>query len=190
MRTLAAVGLFFVASVATAAPFCDIPEKKQKNPGRAAAPPAGDPTVRKDQSHDVHELEKISFTVIGEAAQPTPGSVYLKIRADSDSDGDGLGDESVMRVVCAGGEVREAAIWFLGTQGSDARAPTFVKEWGPSTPQFRALSQSYVKRKLHRASAGAQSSGWTDVDLSPSFPCPAADKNRADYGQHLPDKRR
>ena len=179
--------LFLCASTLCGAAFGGIPEKKQKNPGRVADAPAdcpegtrpaaaGGPAVtcmainRKGTgisgraSHDVHELEKISFTVTGEGLGSPPGITYLKILVDKNIDG---GMEAVLRLTCAGGELRNAALWSVtGTDASGKRTHhpvTFVKEWGPSTPQFRALTQTYLKRKLNRwLPAG---SGWQQVEV-------------------------
>lgn len=196
--------LFLCASTVCGAAFGEIPEKKQKNPGVVAeAPPpagwAGKPVTCPDgtraaatrgpsvtcmaihtkgtgatgrSSHDVHELEKISFTVTGEGLGSPPGITYLKISADTD--GDGVGEEAVLRLVCAAGELRNAALWSVtGTDASGKRTHqpvTFVKDWGPSTPQFRALSESYLKRKLNRwLPAGG---GWQQVEVAGVTLCP------------------
>jgi hypothetical protein len=188
--------LFLCASTICGAAFGGIPEKKQKNPGVVAdAPgdcpegmrtaPAGGPAVTcmaintkgtgaaGRSSHDVHELEKISFTVTGEGLGSPPGITYLKILIDKNADG---GMEAVLRLVCAGGELRSAALWTVtGTDAAGKRTHhpvTFVKEWGPSTPQFRALTESYLKRKLNRWARS--SGGWQPVEVvSSSSLCPS-----------------
>ena len=123
-------------------------------------------------SHDVHELEKVSFTVTGEASAEAAGVSYLRIRTDTDSDGDGLGDEAVLRISCPGGAACAAAVrpmWTVDAAGKRTHHPvTFVKEWGPSTPQFRALAQSYLKRKLEKGLAARDGAGWTAVELPES----------------------
>jgi hypothetical protein len=192
--------LFLCASTLCTAAFGEIPEKKQKNPGRTAdapgvcpegtrAAPATGPGVAcmaintkgtgaaGRSSHDVHELEKISFTVTGEGLGAPPGVTYLKIRIEPN--GEVYADEAVLRLVCAGGELRNAALWTVtGADASGKRTHhpvTFVKEWGPSTPQFRALSSTYLKRKLNRAPGGG-GGGWQQVEVVGSATvCPSAE---------------
>lgn len=187
--------LFLCASTLCGAAFGELPEKKQKNPGLVAeAPPTGGSTgkpvtcpdgmraapapgpavacmaintkgtgVAGRSSHDLHELEKISFTVTGEGLGSLPGVAYLKIFVDKDQNG--VSEEAVLRLVCAGGELRDAALWSVtGSDVSGKRTHhpvTFVKEWGSSSPQFRALTAAYLKRKLSRAGADE----WQQVEV-------------------------
>ena len=159
--------LILCASTLGGAAFGELPDKKQKNPGRTAE--------RQDQSHDVHELEKISFTVIGEGLGSPPGVTYLKIKVDPNEHE--YGDDAVLRLICAGGELRNAALWTVtGADASGKRTHhpvTFVKEWGASHPQFRTLSESYLKRKLSRTARS--SGGWQPVEVvGASGLCPSS----------------
>ena len=124
------------------------------------------------QSHDVHELEKVSFTVTGQASGEAAAVSYLRIRTDTDSDGDGLGDEAVLRISCPGNAACAAAVrpmWTADAPGKQTSQPAaFVKEWGPATPQFRALSETYLMRNLSKGPAARDGAGWTQVELPES----------------------
>jgi hypothetical protein len=171
MNTLPAIAFFLSAAALGGAGFGDIPDKKQKNPGYA----------RSGQSHDVHELEKVSFTVLSLKTglmNGGPGTLsYLKVTTTADSDGDGKNDEAILRVVCSKSSVKEASLWSWGASnsGSSGRAAPPVPSWEWTTPSA-ALTSSYLSRKLdklHKRTSGQP--GWVRVELSDgSAVCAAA----------------
>ena len=130
-----------------------------------------------------------SLTVEGIGRTTGAGPVYVKVRSSADSDGDGLGDAAVLRLQCSGAQLAAAAL------RSDVRSPrdaasgmasgkrthhpvTFVKEWGPSTPQFRELLPRIRVSSVPSARADAE--GWMPVSMAGADGlCPAAEAARA-----------
>jgi hypothetical protein len=174
-----AFALFATAALQVAASF-DIPEKKQKNPGIAAS-------ERQDQSHDVHELEKISFTVTGVSPDRPGGVTYLKIAADYDADG--KADTGYLRLVCTGGAASDIQAWSWGEshsgmgppprgQGHGRAVPGIPAQWSPPSPPLAALTATYLAKKLSRLGdkrVRGHAGGWTRVSLSGAEGlCPAA----------------
>jgi hypothetical protein len=184
MNRPSAIALFVSAAFLSGAAFGDLPDKKQKNPGRADAP-VSRASSKQDQSHDVHELEKISFTVTDVAAAGSGAVTYLRV-ATPDYDDDGKLDVAYLRLVCTGGAATEVASWSWGASQTGMRSsgpPGAPKEWSPASPQLRALTASYLKKKLDRSAGkamNADAGGWTRVTLSGGEGlCPAADGVKA-----------
>jgi hypothetical protein len=137
--------------------------------GRVAGGPEAKPSA-----HDVHELEKITFSVIAEAKDAPAGAAFLRIRSTADSDGDGRGDEAVLKLVCAGKTLQEAAIWPLASPGE---AVPFVGKWGAATPQLG--SRTYQLEWRRKVPAGGEDR-WstvvtgTSATYSSSAPAPVS----------------
>ena len=114
-----------------------------------------------------------------------PGSspYYLRVAA-GDLDGDGLGDEAFLKLVCADGAVTQALMRNVKSPRDSASGMasgkrqhgtvTIVKEWGPSTPQFKTMKTGYNVKTMDRARVNAE--GWWPVELTGSDGlCAAAD---------------
>jgi hypothetical protein len=114
--------------------------------------------------------------VKGAARDAPSGPILLKVESSRDDDGDGKADEGVLRIVCARDQVRSASFHYNVKSPRDSASGmasgkrthhpvTFVKEWGPSTPQFfQARLKTLVTAKTEPKSAfGA---GWVPVTLS------------------------
>ncbi|MEO5773978.1 MAG: hypothetical protein ABIQ32_07670 [Sphingomicrobium sp.] len=117
----------------------------------------------------------------GVAAQD--GKLYLKVQSSGDLDGDGLPDDGIVRLQCAGGQVRFAEfvtsprdIATGQASGKRTHKPvTFVKEWGPATPQLSAMKPTYDVKKVEGTGARV-ADGWQMLSLSGADGlCPAAE---------------
>lgn len=106
------------------------------------------------------------------AAQP----YYLRVAA-GDLDGDGVADEAVVKLICAGGELKQSFYTVKSPRdaatgqasGKRTHHPvTFVKEWGATTPQLAAIRPTYdVKAaKGARTASSTSSAGWTPISLA------------------------
>jgi hypothetical protein len=127
----------------------------------------------------------VYLKVEGVARPANAGPIYVKTRSSADSDGDGLGDAAVLRLHCEGSRLGAAALRLdvvtareagsgLATGRRKKEAAHPVKEWGPSTPQFRELLPRIRISTVPAPSADAD--GWTTVALAePDGVCPAAD---------------
>lgn len=141
------------------------------SPAKASAP-----------SHDVHELEKISFTVTAVGDRKSGSVIYLRTLASADSDGDGVPDERILRITCSGAAVTDAALWSRDASNAGRRGPgtgsALTGTWGAATPQFRTMSLAYAVEKVERARSKRPSSNaleWEPVALSGAEGlCPAA----------------
>lgn len=116
------------------------------------------------------------------------GHIYLNVAGDVD--GDGVADEGVVRLRCADGVVRSSDYHLVSprdvatgqSSGKRTHSPvTFVKEWGPSTPQFRTVAVSSnglpkITPKIAKESHGRMAApGWTPIVLAdPGAVCAAA----------------
>lgn len=113
------------------------------------------------------------------------GPIYLKVSSTGDLDGDGRPDEGVVRLKCSGGQVAAAHFRYNVKSPRDSASGmasgkrthhpvTFVKEWGPSTPQ---LFQARVGYDLKSNTKGRiVSDGWQMMTLSNAGGlCPAAE---------------
>jgi hypothetical protein len=112
------------------------------------------------------------------------GPIYL-LADIGDLDGDGASDEAVVRLTCAGGDLRAAHYNVKSPRDSASgmasgkrthHPVTFVKEWGPSTPQLRATKFSWNIKENKSARMAADAEGWTPMTLSGADGlCPAAE---------------
>ncbi len=127
----------------------------------------------------------MKINIQGVLREAPGGPLYLHVTA-GDVDGDGVGDEGFVRLVCAGGVVKQAAYSVKAPRdagsgmasGKRTHHPvTFVKEWGPATPQLRAMTPTYDVKKFE--GTGAKTMGedsWTQITLSGAEGlCPAAE---------------
>ena len=116
------------------------------------------------------------YLKIEAVSRPTvAGPIYLKVSdfRDTDSDGDTIPDEAILRLNCAGGKLRAAHYNVKSPRDSASgmasgkrthHPVTFVKEWGPSTPQLRALKVGYDLKS--NTKARVTSDGWQMVSLT------------------------
>jgi hypothetical protein len=139
----------------------------------AAAAPGDGKTMASD---DWHKL-----AIYGVAAD-TDGPVYLQVHA-GDLDGDGAPDDVVLKLDCAGGELRAAQYTIMSPRDASSgqasgkrmhKPMKIVKEWGPATPLLREGGPTYNIKEMKGARAAAD--GWTPIALSnTSGLCPAAE---------------
>lgn len=126
----------------------------------AAASPAAAPT---------------KINIQGVLREAPAGPLYLRVTA-GDLDGDGLADEAYVRLVCADGVVKQAAYTIKSPRDSASgmasgkrthKPVTFIKEWGPSTPQLRAITPTYDVKKVEGTGAKTMAEdSWTQISLS------------------------
>jgi len=116
----------------------------------------------------------------GVAAQD--GALYLKVQGSGDLDGDGVPDEGIVRLQCADGSVRVADYVLTPRDAASGQASgkrthkpvTFIKEWGPATPQLSAMKPTYDVKKVEGTGARV-ADGWQSLSLSNADGlCPAA----------------
>ena len=116
-----------------------------------------------------------SLTVLAVGGDPSPGPIYLKVAA-GDLDGDGTADEAILKLRCSDGALADSRYRlsprdFHSGQASGKRTHkpvTFVKEWGPSTPQFRAMQPTYDLKKAEGGRMAADPEGWLPITLGKS----------------------
>jgi hypothetical protein len=124
----------------------------------AAMAPGGGKTAALDDWQAMTILE-----VGGES-----GPYYLRVRT-GDLDGDGKADEAYLKLVCADGLLKQAL--YMRESGSGMptgkrmhKPVTFVKEWGPATPQLSAVKPTYDVKNL-KGNEKRTSDGWTELSL-------------------------
>jgi hypothetical protein len=141
-----------------------------------AAPAAGD---GKTMAHD--DWHTLSVIQVGGTAPGSPN--YLRVAA-GDLDGDGRADEAFLRLDCAGGVLKSAAIHTVNApRDASSGMPTgkrqhnpvvFVKEWGAATPELQKRRPQYDVKKMEGARAAGD--GWRPVSLSDTDGlCPAVE---------------
>lgn len=119
---------------------------------------------------------KPHFAIVAMLSGPSPAFRYFHV-AQGDSDGDGKPDEGILRISCTGGRTTDAAYMpreagsGLATGKRQHQPVTFVKEWGPSTPQFRTTSVGYDVKKVEGTGARASDAGWTQIELADASLC-------------------
>lgn len=128
--------------------------------------------------------QALSVLEVG-ATPPGSSPYYLRVAA-GDLDGDGLGDDAILKLVCADEAVKHAAMRSYNVKSPRDSASgmasgkrqhgsvTIVKEWGPSTPQFKTMKMGYNVKNMDRVRLAAE--GWSTVELTGSDGlCAAAD---------------
>jgi len=120
--------------------------------------------------------------------------LYLRVNA-GDIDGDGIADEAIVKLICSAGAVKKAFIRATPprdvasgqSSGKRTHKPvTFVKEWGPSTPQLYGLRPTYDVRTLDRKKWTAELyvERWTAITLGSSDGlCAAAASARTTFNK-------
>lgn len=114
------------------------------------------------------------------------GIVYLQAHA-GDLDGDGAPDDVVLKLTCAGGEVRSAHYTLAPRDVASGQASgkrthhpvTFVKEWSAATPLLAQMRPGYnLKENKTARVAGynvkennglrmaTDGGGWTSIELT------------------------
>jgi len=115
------------------------------------------------------DWSRLSIYGVAPATRGEP--LYLQVHA-GDLDGDGKPDDAVLKLVCTDGQVRSAHYQLASPRdaatgqasGKRTHHPVkFVKEWGPASPQLRAMTTSYDLKKIEGARVGAD--GWSPVSL-------------------------
>jgi hypothetical protein len=103
------------------------------------------------------------------------GPLYLKFSSAGDLDEDGLADEGYLKLTCAGGELRSVHYHVKSPRDSASgqangkrthHPVTFVKEWGPATPQLMKVKPTYNIKQAKGARMTMDSGGWTAISLS------------------------
>jgi hypothetical protein len=110
------------------------------------------------------DWQAMTILEVGGESQP----LYLRVKT-GDLDGDGRADEAYLKLVCADGVLKQA----LYTRDSGSGMPTgkrmhkpvtFVKEWGPASPQLMAVKPTYDVKSL-KGNEKRTSDGWTELSL-------------------------
>ena len=128
-------------------------------------------------------------SIVAVGGDPATGAPVLHLRSTGDLDGDGAPDEAYIKLTCVGGTVKEAWAWDHSVKsprdsatgqatGKRTHGPvTFVKEWGPSTPQLSAIKPTYDVKKVEGSAARGAGGEWVTVILSDADGlCPAAEE--------------
>ena len=118
---------------------------------------------------DWHEATIVSV------GSPSPASpeTYVVIQA-GDLDGDGRPDDAYLKLACADGKLTQA--WYQVKGPRDAasgmasgkrthKPVTFVKEWGPSTPQLSAVKPTYDIKTIKSARTAGMDD-WSPISLA------------------------
>jgi hypothetical protein len=120
----------------------------------------------------------------GVSRDSAAGPIYL-LADIGDLDGDGVAEDALVRLACTGNDLgavhynvkspRDSASGMA--TGKRTHGPvTFVKEWGPSTPQLSAMRPTYDLKAAKGARMAADADGWTAMTLSDADGlCPAAE---------------
>ena len=134
----------------------------------ALAATAGEKDGKTMALDDWHALS--IYGVAGDATGPT----YLQVHA-GDLDGDGLPDDAVVRLTCAGGRLaaahynvkspRDSATGMAS--GKRTHKPiTIVKEWDAATPLLMKVKPTYNIKEAKGARMTSDGGGWTSLKLA------------------------
>jgi len=115
----------------------------------------------------VDDWHQATIVSVG-SPSPTSSATYLVVQA-GDLDGDGRPDDAYLKLACADGNVREA--WYQVKGPRDAgsgqasgrrthKPVTFVKEWGPATPQLSAVKPTYDIKTMKSARKAGMGEWW------------------------------
>ena len=131
-----------------------------------AAPAPGGKTMAMDDWHQV------TIVSVG-SASPTSPATYVVVQA-GDLDGDGAPDDAYLKLACADGKLTEAWYQVRGPREAGSGmasgkrqhgSVTFVKEWGPSTPQLSAVKPTYNVKTLKSARTAGMDD-WSSISLA------------------------
>jgi len=100
------------------------------------------------------------------------GYTYLDVRSTGDLNGDGLPDDAVVRLQCAGSTLEAADYSVKPRDAASGQASgkrmhkpiTFVKEWSAVTPQLMKVRPSYNVKE--NKGARMMDDDWTAINLS------------------------
>jgi hypothetical protein len=128
----------------------------------AAAAPSGAKTSAMDDWHQF---------AITEVGGQTEGPLYLRVQA-GDLDGDGVADDAVLKLVCAGNRLTSSSYLITAREAASGMATgkrqyapvKFVKEWGAPSQQLSQVKPGYDVKTIKTARMAAD--GWIDVGLS------------------------
>jgi hypothetical protein len=105
----------------------------------------------------------------------TEGPLYIEVQA-GDLDGDGVSDDAYLKLICADGKLQQALYQVKGPRDSASgqasgkrmhKPVTFVKEWGPASPQLLTVKPTYdVKTLKGNERVAADPEGWAPLSLS------------------------
>jgi hypothetical protein len=116
-------------------------------------------------------METVDFTVIGEGRGGPRSARYYKVKSEVDFDRDGVADESILKLICAGGGVRHASLQVLRSAASVKKKTdepfTVVTRWVPPAAALRTAAFRYSIRKSEKAGLASRI-GWTEVKLEES----------------------
>lgn len=101
------------------------------------------------------------------------GTVYLRVHA-GDLDGDGVADDAVLKLACAGGDLRSSHYQLSPRDSASGMASgkrthhpvTFVKEWSAATPLLAQIRPGYNIKENKGARTATDGGGWTAIDLT------------------------
>ena len=135
-----------------------------------ATPPASaSPAAKTMSADDWHHATIVSV------GSPSPNSpeTYVVVQA-GDLDGDGAPDDAYLKLACTDGKLTQA--WYQVKGPRDAGSGmasgkrqhgsvTFVKEWGPSTPQLSAVKPTFDIKTL-KGTRTAGLDDWSPISLA------------------------
>lgn len=137
----------------------------------AAMAPGDGKTAALDDWHVMTILE------VGGESSPS----YLRVKT-GDLDGDGRADEAYLKLVCADGVLKQATYTVISPRDSASgqasgkrmhNPVTFVKEWGPATPQLSAVKPTYNVKNMQGSRLAVDD--WSPITLGNADGlCPAA----------------
>lgn len=122
-----------------------------------------------------------NFQLVIKGVAVQDGHTYLKVQSRADIDQDGIPDEGIVRLQCAGDELRAAHYSVKSPRDSASgqasgkrthHPVTFIKEWGASTPQFKEVKVTStglpkITPKIAMESVGRfVASGWEPITLA------------------------
>ena len=113
------------------------------------------------------------------ARDAADGSIYLKAHSTGDLDGDGRPDVAIIRMNCSAGSIHAAQYQVTSPRDSASgqasgkrmhKPITFVKEWGPATPQLMAMKTGYDVKKVEGTGARGTTAvdDWSPITLTDS----------------------
>ena len=112
-----------------------------------------------------------NFRLVIKGVAARDGHTYLDVQSSADIDEDGVLDEGIVRLQCAGGELRAAHYTVKSPRDSASgmasgermhKPFTLIKEWGAATPQLRSMRIGYEIGKDVRE----VTDGWDRLSLS------------------------